>query len=100
MVDAHAHLHIRVDCVGEGVHAIFGGSEDTWEGRQTAGNHIRFDFKLQGQKVLLLQLCVFPTQGWVISAAIIKSDGGVGDGHIGIERTKASLIRSRGLYSS
>lgn len=39
--------------------------------------------------------CVFPTQGRVISTAIVKTDGGVGDWHIGIERTKATFSRSR-----
>lgn len=40
------------------------------------------------QRVLL-------TQGRVISIAIVKSDGGVGDWHVSIERTKAMFIRSR-----
>lgn len=43
VVDAHAHLHVRVDCVGEGVHASFGGSEDSWGSRKIMQNDIRLD---------------------------------------------------------
>lgn len=43
VVDAHSHLHVRVDCTGEGVHASFGGSEDSWGRRQTTQTHIRPD---------------------------------------------------------
>lgn len=43
MIDAHAHLHVRIGCVGKGVHASFGGSEDTWGKKQAAENHIRLE---------------------------------------------------------
>lgn len=38
-------------------------------------------------------VCVFPTQGRVISSTMVQSDGGVGDWYISIERTKAFLGR-------
>lgn len=38
---------------------------------------------------------VFSTQGRVVSIAIVKSDGGVGDWHISVEWTKAVVSISR-----
>lgn len=38
---------------------------------------------------------VFPTPGRVVSLPVVKSDRGVGDGHVGVEGAKAPLIRSR-----
>lgn len=91
MIDAHAHLHVRIDCEGKGVHASFGGSEDTWGMKQTTENHIRLESTvLKGNCVVVL------TQGWVVSCGFVKSSDAVRDGHVGIKRTKATFISSGG----
>lgn len=54
VVDAHTHLHIRVDCVGKGVHASLGGSEDAWSRRQTTENPIEL-VVLRGSLSLTVQ---------------------------------------------
>lgn len=89
VIDAHAHLHVRIDCEGKGVHASFGGGEDTWGTKQTTGNHIRLESTaLEGNSVVVL------TQGWVVSRGFVKSRDAVRDGHVGIKRTKATFLSS------
>lgn len=48
-----------------------------------------------GASCLKCTISVFATQRRVISLSMVKSDGGVGDGHVGVEGAKASLVRPR-----
>lgn len=63
VVDAHAHLYVRVDCVGEGVDTSFGGSEDSWGRRQTSQNHITLDRTVLKSIFTSIVLWFWPNDG-------------------------------------
>lgn len=67
---------------------------EQWRHLMKVGGRV-FTTSLQVFLSWMCIFCLFPTPRRIISVAVVQSHGGVGDGHVGVEGPKASLLGPR-----